>query len=282
MDKTRTYLTFRKNIRKEMGNNMKFKKAIPLLLISIMILSLISCTQQTVLPQAESEIQNENNTIQENVAKGDNSLDKNSQKQFEEFLNKEKPTSGKNGSSQQTLNINQKTEEQIKNIAYEAFEVWKAFDQRIWMIFSNREHLTPSNLVDIYSRYCMNTPEKENLLTPENAPEEEKEYYMGGTFFEAEGFHTFSQNYFGINTEDFTTESPSYCPELDAYQLSPTPPIPIEILLKDYRSERDKIILTVDYNDNLSHSYQECCVTGIMTDDGFYFDSCELLYNSEE
>lgn len=54
-----------------------------------MILSLISCTQQTVLPQAESEIQNENNTIQENVAKGDNSLDKNSQKQFEESLNKE-------------------------------------------------------------------------------------------------------------------------------------------------------------------------------------------------
>ena len=261
---------------------MKFKKIITLLLTTIIILSFTACTQQTVAPQTESETQNENNTIQKNIAKEDNSLDKSSQKKFEESSNKEKTTSDKKGSNQQTSGVIQKTEEQIKNIANEAFEVWKAFDQRIWMIFSDREHLTPSNLVDIYSRYCMNTIEKENLLTPENVPEEMKKYYIGETFFKAEGFHTFSKNYFGINTENFITESVSYCPELDAYQLSPTPPIPIEILLKDYRSERDKIILTVDYNDNLFYSYQECRVTVIMTEDGFYFDSCELLYNSEE
>ena len=139
-----------------------------------------------------------------------------------------------------------------------------------------------SNLIDIYSRYCMNTPEKENLITitEENATEEMKN--LRGTFFKAEGFQEFSKNYFAINIKDFTTKSPSYCSEVDAYSLSPTPPIPIEILMKDYSINGSQINLIVEYNDDEYHSYQECCVTVIMTEEGFYFDSCELLYNSEE
>ena len=184
--------------------------------------------------------------------------------------------------SPQTPSVSKKTEEEIQNIANEAFEVWKALDQRIWMIFSDRDDLTLSNLIDIYSRYCMNTPEKENLITitEENATEEMKN--LRGTFFKAQGFQEFSKNYFAINIKDFTTKSPSYCSELDAYSLSPTPPIPIEILMKDYSTNGSQINLIVEYNDDEYHSYQECCVTVVMTEEGFYFDSCELLYNSEE
>ena len=184
--------------------------------------------------------------------------------------------------SPQTPSVSKKTEEEIQNIANEAFEVWKALDQRIWMIFSDQDDLTLSNLIDIYSRYCMNTPEKENLITitEENATEEMKN--LRGTFFKAEGFQEFSKNYFAINIKDFTTKSPSYCSEVDAYSLSPTPPIPIEILMKDYSINGSQINLIVEYNDDEYHSYQECCVTVIMTEEGFYFDSCELLYNSEE
>ena len=190
--------------------------------------------------------------------------------------------SDKKEKSPQAPSVSQKTEEEIQNIANEAFKVWKALDQRIWMLFSDRDDLTLSNLIDIYSRYCMNTPEKENLITitEENATEEMKN--LRGTFFKAEGFREFSKNYFGINIKDFTTESPSYCSELDAYSLSPTPPVPIEILMKDYSTNGNQINLIVEYNDDEYHSYQECCVTVVMTEEGFYFDSCELLYNSEE
>lgn len=272
---------------------MQWRKIVVLFLVASMVLSLTSCTRQTSLLQ-EEHTSEENSTVQESVM-DKNDVEKNNRSPEE--ISKKKDSLNENSidestkkafiesdeqSDQKAPSVSQKTEEEIQNIVNEAFEVWKALDQRIWMLFSDRDDLTLSNLIDIYSRYCMNTPEKENLITitEENATEEMKG--LRGTFFKAEGFQKFSKHYFGINIKDFTTESPSYYSELDAYSLSPTPPIPIEILLKDYSTNGSQINLIVEYDDNEYDSYQECCVTVVMTEEGFYFDSCKLLYNSEK
>ena len=195
-----------------------------------------------------------------------------------EFEQEQKPDENMTQTAEEPTKNQDPDLENIEAMVDEIFYVWKAFDQCAFEIFSDRDALTESALVNLYSRYCMSTPLKEELL--DGTGEKVSNGYeadLGELQFKGEDLEQFAQKYFNLNLDSLAAS-----PRKELYHVMPTPPVPIEILLQSYQVEGNQVTLAVEYKDDVFQSCQVCHVTAVLHEGGFYFESCQLIYDSNQ
>lgn len=169
--------------------------------------------------------------------------------------------------------------EELKTIAEEYFAVWSSFDQCVELIFQNREDLKPSDLLSLYSRYCVNTKAEEQVIVL--PPDEHLARGWGRYYYKRPGLQEFAKKYFDIDLDtleaDFPNDPLPYDAEVGGYWTGPTPPVPINIGLVDYKIVGPQIRMTVCYHDILSDVHYHCDVYLSHCENRYLFDYLEVV-----